>query len=629
MGIENVELANKIFVEMQKKRRNKGMIRKLRKNLKPVIWVMTVTFVLSVFFIGFGSAVGKNKQESALKVNGIKVKQMEVEREFSNTVEQYRKYYKEKTDVDYVRLMAFNQLIEKKVMLSEADKKHIKVSGKEQKAEYNKVTEKFQAKENLIRALKFQGMTTQDLKEQIEESLIVSKLEENIKAKYKLDEKEVKAYYEDNKYEEYSDKEYKDVKEEITTKLKEQNTQSFFREWLESKVAEAEIEFKKVIYKKYEKKVALNVGGYKINNIDFYSSAFFSTLYGSKDKKEAYQKTIDSLKQDVALATEAKKRGLKVDEELLQDAEILELKEKLSENIKENYKYSDKELKKYFDENNANYETKETADFDIIAMNLKESKEDEEIAKKKAEKILEEAKAGKIEFGELAKKYSEGPSATTGGDLGWFGEGKMVPEFDKVVFKTKAGEVYDGVVKTQFGYHIIKVEAVRTIEDKKEVKARHILIKVNIGDKTKVALSEKSKKALNEIKVDKKEFVKVAKDYSDIKRVEMKEVEKSPYVAGIGYNKELSDAIFKMKIDEMKIVETEKGNYIVKLNKHVDFKKANYKESEEKVKNDFLNKKVIEKVKELQEKLAKDVKVEIIDEKITKELAKKEVTEKK
>jgi peptidyl-prolyl cis-trans isomerase C len=72
-----------------------------------------------------------------------------------------------------------------------------------------------------------------------------------------------------------------------------------------------------------------------------------------------------------------------------------------------------------------------------------------------AKKILEDLKKGS-NFAELAKNHSECPSRKRGGDLGWFGRGKMVPEFEKAAFSLKKGDISDPV-KTQFGYHIIRV----------------------------------------------------------------------------------------------------------------------------------------------------------------------------
>ena len=62
------------------------------------------------------------------------------------------------------------------------------------------------------------------------------------------------------------------------------------------------------------------------------------------------------------------------------------------------------------------------------------------------------------DFADLAKQHSSCPSGKQGGDLGEFGPGQMVPEFDKVVFSAPVNEV-QGPVKTQFGYHLLEVTA--------------------------------------------------------------------------------------------------------------------------------------------------------------------------
>ena len=83
---------------------------------------------------------------------------------------------------------------------------------------------------------------------------------------------------------------------------------------------------------------------------------------------------------------------------------------------------------------------------------------DKEIAevKKRAEKVLALAKSGK-DFAALAKQYSEGPTKSVGGDLGYFGKKRMVKEFADVAFATKKGQLHPKLVKSQFGFHIIKV----------------------------------------------------------------------------------------------------------------------------------------------------------------------------
>jgi peptidyl-prolyl cis-trans isomerase C len=74
-----------------------------------------------------------------------------------------------------------------------------------------------------------------------------------------------------------------------------------------------------------------------------------------------------------------------------------------------------------------------------------------------AKALIAELDAGK-DFAELAKEKSTGPSAAQGGDLGYFTKGRMVPEFEAAAFALNKGEYGKEPVKTQFGWHVIKVE---------------------------------------------------------------------------------------------------------------------------------------------------------------------------
>jgi peptidyl-prolyl cis-trans isomerase D len=105
---------------------------------------------------------------------------------------------------------------------------------------------------------------------------------------------------------------------------------------------------------------------------------------------------------------------------------------------------------------------------------------DKDSSKAKALGILSRARSGE-EFSDLASENSDDPgSASQGGSLGWFGKGQMVPAFDSAAFAADSGQIV-GLVETQFGYHIIK------IDDKAshEIKFSQIEISVNISTDTR------------------------------------------------------------------------------------------------------------------------------------------------
>src|SRR3954464_10996174 len=112
------------------------------------------------------------------------------------------------------------------------------------------------------------------------------------------------------------------------------------------------------------------------------------------------------------------------------------------------------DIEREYNNNSEQYTTPEQVRASHIL--LKTEGKDDAAVKAKAEALLKQARGG-ADFADLAKKNSEDEaSAKNGGDLDYFGRGRMVPEFDQVVFAMKPGDISD-VVKSQFGYHIIKL----------------------------------------------------------------------------------------------------------------------------------------------------------------------------
>jgi peptidyl-prolyl cis-trans isomerase D len=123
----------------------------------------------------------------------------------------------------------------------------------------------------------------------------------------------------------------------------------------------------------------------------------------------------------------------------------------------------DAEIRKYYEEHQSEFSTPELrkAAHILITVDAKASDAEKQAAKDKAEQVLQQVKQAPSQFAQLAQKYSQDPgSAANGGDLGMFGRGMMVKQFDDAVFKLLVGEV-SGLVQSDFGFHIIKLLAVK------------------------------------------------------------------------------------------------------------------------------------------------------------------------
>ena len=112
----------------------------------------------------------------------------------------------------------------------------------------------------------------------------------------------------------------------------------------------------------------------------------------------------------------------------------------------DNVRVKDEEVKKYFDENTDKFKADVVYNANHILVDSEE----------KAKELSDKIKAGDISFETAAREHSTCPSGQTGGDLGDFGKGQMVPEFEKACDDMEVGAISDPV-KTQFGWHVIRL----------------------------------------------------------------------------------------------------------------------------------------------------------------------------
>lgn len=172
---------------------------------------------------------------------------------------------------------------------------------------------------------------------------------------------------------------------------------------------------------------------------------------------EGVQKVIEELVNQELLLLEAKEDNLEEEEEfkaLLEANKDILLKNYALNRLIQDVDANEEELKKYFEDNKSQFKKDKSAKAAHILINTEEEAKD----------ILEKINNG-TSFGDAAREYSTCPSKDRGGDLGEFSPGQMVPEFEEVVFTMDVGSI-SGPVKSQFGYHIIKLDSRLEAEEK-------------------------------------------------------------------------------------------------------------------------------------------------------------------
>jgi len=224
--------------------------------------------------------------------------------------------------------------------------------------------------------------------------------------------------------------------------------------------------------------------------------------YQSFIKNQKAKVVNDMITQEL-LFQEAKKQNLGDDKTVLEMLENMKkqimVQRLLQKQVADQVVVPDKEVKEYFEAHKEEFNLPERVKAAHILVKTKEE----------ADTVLGKAKKNE-DFAKLAQEYSIDPSKVNGGDLGYFERGRMIPEFETAVFALKPGEI-SGVVKTQFGFHIIK------LLDKKPVEARQYG-EVEAEIKAKL-LQEKQASAFNKLIETLKNQSKVSVDEKTLEKL--------------------------------------------------------------------------------------------------------------
>ncbi|WP_022664637.1 peptidylprolyl isomerase [Desulfospira joergensenii] len=186
----------------------------------------------------------------------------------------------------------------------------------------------------------------------------------------------------------------------------------------------------------------------------------YKTAFASEEGKKQF---IDQLVQEKLIYLKAKKEKYDANTQVLKQLDRVKqglmIRQFMTDTLA-GIKASEEELKKYYNENSAEFMGKAQVKAKHILCNT------EEEAKAAKERVLKGES-----FEDVAMDVSTGPSGKKGGDLGWFSKEQMVPEFGNMAFSLEKDGLSDPV-KTQFGYHIIKVYDKKSAETKSFEEAR-------------------------------------------------------------------------------------------------------------------------------------------------------------
>ena len=190
-------------------------IRKFRKQMKPIIWFVTILFVLSGSYLTLMNLKGSMSGSGAtyaFKLDGEKISKLEVERTKSTMIDGYSKYLGDKIDRSLIDIIAFNEVVDKNITLKIAEDLKVKVPGSEVSEQYDRIESSIGNKEQFKRMLQVQGYTRRSFKDELEKNLIVAKTLEKVRENITPTEDEIKEYYNENQYTMFNGKKLDEVK---------------------------------------------------------------------------------------------------------------------------------------------------------------------------------------------------------------------------------------------------------------------------------------------------------------------------------------------------------------------------------------------------------------------------------
>jgi peptidyl-prolyl cis-trans isomerase D len=321
-------------------------------------------------------------------------------------------------------------------------------------------------------------------------------------------------------------------------------------------------------------------------------------------KPEELEARITPDEAEIKAAYEKNKSKYQVSEKRVVRYALLDVNQ-----IRQNTQISDDELKAQYQRDIQQYQVPNRVHVQhILLMTVGKTDAEVQEVRQKAEDVLKQAKKG-TKFDDLAKKYSEDPgSKDKNGDLGWITQGQTVPEFEKTAFSLPKGSISD-LVKTQYGFHIIKVLDKETAhtkpfeEVKESIRAPLILSRADKeasdeADKLSATIRQSNKVSLDDL----------AKQFR-LSVGETRPVSATDPVLELGNSKEVKDAIVSQRVGELSLpIHSDRGYLIVSVKQILPTHAGTLEEVRDRVVSDLKQQKGTELARQKADDLQKRVK---------------------
>ena len=277
--------------------------------------------------------------------------------------------------------------------------------------------------------------------------------------------------------------------------------------------------------------------------------------------------------------------------------------------IRQNLQVSDDMLKLQYQANIQQYQVPNRVHVEhILFMSVGKTDAEVEEVKKKAEDVLKQVKKGG-KFEDLAKKYSEDPgSKDKGGDLSWITQGQTVPEFEKTAFSLGPGQVSE-LVKTQYGFHIIKVLEKETAHTKPFEEVKDSLRAPLLLTQADKLASDTADQLSSEIRQSSKISLDDLANKHHLTVNETRPISATDPLLELADSKEAKNAIFQLRMGELNPpVRTDRGYVVLSLKSIQSAHQGSLEEVRDRLITDLKREKSTELAKSKSEELIKRVK---------------------